>query len=109
MLPVEKSAFHMHGDGGENNTKFISPDSHLEVVFDEEGNLVTDSINIGTYNYVGPDDYSGHSEYDMDPYFKRGNTEGMEGRGKDAEYFLAGEKIIRFESSDNAFERVYRN
>ena len=51
LLPEWQSAEHHHGPGNEFNMKFVSPDGHFEVVFHEDGTLVTDPSNAGTYNY----------------------------------------------------------
>ncbi|MCF6247125.1 MAG: RHS repeat-associated core domain-containing protein [Desulfobacula sp.] len=57
-----------------SNQKFVSPDGKSELVFDSNGNLVLDSLNMGTYNFVSPlDDKFGHFLYDMLPYFMLGN------------------------------------
>ena len=37
-----------------NNDKYVSVDGHIEGVYDENGNLVTDSVNQGTYNFANP-------------------------------------------------------
>ncbi len=34
-----------------DNVKYVSPDGHKEAIYDSQGNLVTDSRDIGTYNY----------------------------------------------------------
>ncbi len=44
-----------------NNDKYVSVDGHIEGVYDENGNLVTDSVNQGTYNFANPNkDPIGH-------------------------------------------------
>ena len=37
-----------------NNDKYVSVDGHIEGVYDENGNLVTDPVNQGTYNFANP-------------------------------------------------------
>ena len=61
-----------HNRGGANNLKFVSPDGHLEVVYDYLGNIVTDN-NAGTYNLYGPDNKALHFIFDMVPYYFLGN------------------------------------
>lgn len=76
MLDPDQAAFHMNGTNGEFNLKFVSPDGHFEAVYNSiTGALVTDAENMGTYNYVGPSDASGHTTYDVNPYFMWGNIE----------------------------------
>lgn len=50
-----RSREHMQGPNGAGNTKWVScPDGHHEAVYDKDGNLVTDQVNGGTYNYASP-------------------------------------------------------
>lgn len=74
LLDVGDSILHMYGDNGEYNLKFVSADGHFEVVYDINGNLVTDSLNMGTYNYVSPKNALGHAKFDVIPYSHLGNT-----------------------------------
>lgn len=69
-----KSAFHRLGKGAEKNVKYVSPDGRHEAVYDQNGNLVTSDENMGTYNFVGPDDGFGHFREDVAPYWLWGNT-----------------------------------
>ncbi len=56
------------------NQKYVSPDGKSELIFDSKGNLVSDCLNMGTYNYASPTkDKFGHFLYDMLPYFLLGN------------------------------------
>lgn len=100
MLPYSKAAFHMTGDEGLYNLKFVSAgDQRYEAVYDRSGKLITEEdngyINMGTYNYIGPDNVSGHIACDVDPYYIYGNIEGS-GKGKWEELDIAGDNIIRF-------------
>lgn len=61
------------------NVKFISSDGRFEVVYNiETGELVTDPINMGTYNFapgsIVPWKYYQHHKYDKVPWKKWGNT-----------------------------------
>ncbi|WP_010281024.1 hypothetical protein [Bacillus timonensis] len=61
------------------NVKFISSNGRFEVVYHAEtGLMVTDSVNMGTYNYapgsIIPWKYYQHHQYDKVPWKKWGNT-----------------------------------
>jgi hypothetical protein len=57
------------------NNKFISPDGLLEVVYDENGRLVTDPVNMGTNNKASPiTNPIGHVIVDVIPYIFLGNS-----------------------------------
>lgn len=63
-----------------HNVKFISSDGRFEVVYNiETGQIVSDPINMGTYNYapgsIIPWKYYQHHKYDKIPWKKWGNTE----------------------------------
>lgn len=76
LLPPEEAAYHMNGVGGEYNLKFISPDGHFEGIYNSvTGTLVSDSENMGTYNYVDPSNTIEHTIYDVNPFYKWGNIE----------------------------------
>ena len=49
------------------------PDAHHEAVYNEDGELVTDQINGGTYNFASPDDWFDHFIKDVLPYWLWGN------------------------------------
>jgi hypothetical protein len=111
MLPYDKAAFHMTGDEGIFNLKFVSKgDQRYEAVYDTDGKLITEEgdgyINMGTYNYIGPDKVSGHIACDVNPYYKYGNIEGT-GKGMAAELVQAGGNIVRFLASTAA--RIHYN
>lgn len=62
------------------HVKFVSADGRFEVVYHTEtGQIVTDPINMGTYNYapgsIIPWKYYQHHKYDKVPWMKWGNTE----------------------------------
>ena len=70
--PGWKNRYHRKG-GPQNkgNVKFLSPDRHQEAIYDKNGKLVTDPVNMGTYNYgTNPWD---HFWQDMVPYYRWGN------------------------------------
>ncbi|OXU14830.1 RHS repeat-associated core domain-containing protein [Sedimentisphaera salicampi] len=74
-LPGWKAKYHKMGEGNENNRKFISPSGKCEAVYDENGNLVTDSVNQGTYNFYSPEkEPMKHFGYDVLPYYLWGNS-----------------------------------
>ena len=76
-LPPEKSIFHQIGRGNENNEKWTN-DKGEEYVFNPSTNppkLVTNSVNIGTYNFRPESDLAGHYLLDVLPYLLWGNSE----------------------------------
>ena len=85
QYPDDMSVFHKIGLGNELNTKhgvmaekFLS----MEFVFDKQGKLVIDPINIGTYNFVTPKGVMsgiGHILLDVLPYKMFGNTREKDG------------------------------
>lgn len=56
-----------------NNEKWVSPDGHLEGVYDANGNLVNTLEYKGTFNFFGPDKTGDHKAADVDPYYEWGN------------------------------------
>ena len=73
-LPDWQSSYHQQGPDGSNNTKWVScPDAHHEAVYNEDGELVTDQVNSGTYNFASPDDWFDHFIKDVLPYWLLGN------------------------------------
>lgn len=100
MLLYYKAAFHMNGDDGIFNLKFVSNGDQLhEAVYDKDEKLLTetnDPLNMGTYNYVGPDDVDGHIDYDIEPYYKWGNTSILGGKGALVEISAAVENVLKF-------------
>lgn len=73
--PLQKwqSTTHQIGNRNENNVKYVSPDGHSEAVYNN-GQLVTDPINQGTYNVFGPDSELGHGLFDVIPWVMWGNS-----------------------------------
>ena len=59
-----------------NNVKIVSSDGKIESVYNENGSIVTDPVNMGTNNKSDPNkNYVGHFIDDMLPYYLWGNTE----------------------------------
>ena len=92
LLPDYQSIFHTfirESEGsvntfGENkNLKFIHPILGYEVVIDQNNKIVTDPLNIGTYNFYNPNGFQGldligsfglHGALDVSPYEILGNS-----------------------------------
>lgn len=72
-LPLRQSLLHVWGEGGFGNTKYVDETGQHEAVYNSEGELITDTLNGGTYNYVSPDDTEGHFYADVLPYLLFGN------------------------------------
>jgi len=73
-LPWHKSIFHQdYLNPFGSNEKYVSADGHREVVFDSNGDIVSDRSNLGTFNFFGPDKTGDHTAADVDPYLKWGN------------------------------------
>jgi len=83
MCSPEKGRFHMYGETGAYNIKFISSnntDNIYEAVYDKDGKLITENDNngknMGTYNYASSSkDASNHNKFDVNTYKDWGNTE----------------------------------
>ena len=78
-MDENKDVYHEQGTSSSSNPayndKYVSPDGHKEVVFNENGQIVTDPVNQGTYNYSDPNtDPVGHFINDMVPYYVYGNS-----------------------------------
>lgn len=59
--------------GATKNKVFVHKDGHKEAVFDENGSLVQDGINDGSYNYAHPqNDPFGHYTQDIHPWINFG-------------------------------------
>ncbi|AQQ10435.1 Cell wall-associated polypeptide CWBP200 [Sedimentisphaera cyanobacteriorum] len=67
-----QAMYHQMGQGNGNNRKFISPSGKCEVVYDSDGNILTNPANRGTYNY-GTNWFT-HFILDMVPYYIEGNS-----------------------------------
>lgn len=77
MLPSD-TVFHMYGEEGEFNVKFLSEDGLFEAVYNKNGELLTkdnNPLNMGTFNYGSQIiDKSKHTKLDVNAYFKWGNA-----------------------------------
>jgi hypothetical protein len=78
LMPLAAMAFHMFGEDGEYNLKFISGDGRFEVVYNKHGEKLTvdnDPLNMGTFNYANQSESSvKHYQYDIEPYLKWWNA-----------------------------------
>ena len=68
------AACHQFTSPDRSNRKYVSPDGHSEVIFDQSGHIVTASEDYGTYNYVDSrKDPVGHFYQDVLPWLLWGN------------------------------------
>lgn len=78
LITVGSSLYHMQGEEGIYNLKFVSANGFCEAVYNKHGTLLTennDPINMGTFNYGAGIPVAGaHKKYDIDPYLEWGNT-----------------------------------
>lgn len=78
-LSSKESAMHQYGQtDGVENSKWVSPDGHKEVVFTGKGknqHITVDARDEGTYNYYDPQKNPlGHTVADVMPYIFLGNS-----------------------------------
>ena len=89
------------------NVKYVSPDGLHEVIYDALGNEVTDPRDIGTYNYVSPnEDEWRHFVEDVYPWILWGNSpEDTTTREQRIKAFAAGTGIAApaVEAAINAY------
>ena len=73
LIPQDRNLFHCPQSGCR---KLISLDGKLEIILDKHGEVVENSEDKGTYNYIN-DLYSAtdHALLDIDPYIDFGNDE----------------------------------
>ena len=84
---------HQYTSPNKSNVKYVSPDGHREVIFDEKGKIVLDSRDVGTYNFSPSGTIGGsigHFFADMLPWIIFGNDDDDPG-------LLANEIIRLFE------------
>ncbi len=82
MCSPDKGRFHMFGEAGTYNIKFISSNNTYnlyEAVYNKDGKLITENDNngqnMGTYNYASSSkDSTAHNNFDVSTYKKWGNT-----------------------------------
>ncbi len=73
---ISESLFHLYGEDGAFNTKFISNEGEgkYEAVYNKRGMLLTeenDPINMGTYNYCSHTvDKQMHQSLDVIPFIR---------------------------------------
>jgi hypothetical protein len=75
-LPAEQARYHRQGEGNEYNIKLLHPDGR-EAVYNKNGELATDPLNLGTKNVQNPGEFSddfAHAYFDVIPYYLMGNT-----------------------------------
>lgn len=75
QMSPSQSVFHTKGPSGQGNSKWIDETGRCEAVFDKNGNLVTDTLNGGTFNFASPTENFGidHVILDVVPYLMWGN------------------------------------
>lgn len=73
--PIQ-NVYHQFGKEGAGNIKYISSNGRKEVIFDTNGNVVTDVKNTGSYNFFSPEWGLHHFMFDVVPYFIYGNGHG---------------------------------
>ena len=72
---------HQFTSKDKSNVKYVSPDGKREIIFDKNGEVVTDTRDAGTYNYAPSNQdgkiqaYYNHTRKDIIPYIIWGNTE----------------------------------
>lgn len=60
---------------GEKNIKYVSPDGKREVVYNSNGKMITNPLDMGSYNYCPSEvSYYGHFKYDILPWIAYGNA-----------------------------------
>ncbi|WP_082124812.1 RHS repeat-associated core domain-containing protein [Lysobacter capsici] len=75
QMSSAQSVFHQQGKNGKDNTKWVDDSGRCEAVYDGQGDLVTDYLNGGTYNYASPYENHGYDHLMLDvlPYLLWGN------------------------------------
>lgn len=85
LVSVGSSLYHMQGDDGMYNMKFVSANGFCEAVYNRYGKLLTeenDPVNMGTFNYgAGIPEAGSHQRFDIDPYLEWGNSAGSPQKG----------------------------
>ena len=99
LLSIGNSLYHMYGEDGLFNTKFISNEGEgkYEGVYNKEGLLLAeenDPVNMGTYNYSSATiNALLHLTLDMIPYYRWGNAKGYEaGKKRSIKDFYANQE-----------------
>lgn len=77
LLEQWETVYHMQGENGEYNVKFVSEDGYHEAIYNKAGVLLTeknDPVNMGTFNYADPTGQPAmHATLDVLPYYNYGN------------------------------------
>lgn len=114
LLSPDQSVFHMNGEDGEYNLKFISKNGFFEAVYNIDGVLLTktnDPVNMGTYNYADPIlEPNKHSIYDIIPYFQWGNLSPSDMHPDETaidRYSLNTDAVERYEKIRTETENYY--
>ena len=71
-------SLHQYSSKDKSNVKYVSPDGHREVIFNNKGEIVVDPRDIGTYNFIPSGNVLeslGHGVVDVIPWFFLGNTD----------------------------------
>lgn len=92
------SQYHMYGENGEYNLKFVSSDGRFEAVYDINKKLITEETgpsNMGTYNYATG---LSHDKYDVQPWKKWGNVRNEPEKG-DSKYNMFNKKMQEYHES----------
>ena len=76
LVLSQTSEVHIHQMRGATGNKVYVNELGQEVVFDEDGEIVLDGINDGSYNYFhyGKQPFE-HYVYDIEPWIKMGHSE----------------------------------
>jgi hypothetical protein len=82
LFSAKYHRYNFEGINGALNVKFVSSDGRFETVYNTgTGEIVTDPINMGTYNYapgsINPIGYYKHNTFDKIPWKKWGNIKGV--------------------------------
>jgi len=66
---------HQFSAPNRDNVKYVSPDGKYEAIYDVNNKLVTDPRDVGTYNFISPnEDPFGHFIKDVIPWIQHGNS-----------------------------------
>lgn len=124
LCDVKDSLYHMLGEDGDYNLKFISKCGKYEAVYNLQGDLLTEKnnpTNMGTYNYANyQKDVVAHFTWDVVPYGSYGNVPGTKGEkyvdrksfdsNKKAQMYRKDiENLLNMEASINEKQERYKN
>ena len=66
---------HQFSAPNRDNVKYVSPDGKYEAIYDVKNKLVTDPRDVGTYNFISPNENPfGHFIKDVIPWIQHGNS-----------------------------------